>query len=128
MSTPADIVVAACAEAFELPRRALLARRGGRQAIRARQAAFWLLRNLPPARGRLRSYPEIGRSLGRDHITVLHACRRAEELVCEDPDFAERLGAAGDIFARHASAIEARYCRPVAFGTVAAAVVEGLAR
>ena len=35
-----------------------------------------------------RSLPEIGRRFGgRDHTTVLHACRRVEALCAEDKDF-----------------------------------------
>jgi len=36
------------------------------------------------------SLPEIGDSFGgRDHTTVIHACRKVKELVLEAGDFAE---------------------------------------
>ena len=37
-----------------------------------------------------RSLPEIGRKFGgRDHTTVMHACRKVEELKSLDSSFAE---------------------------------------
>jgi chromosomal replication initiation ATPase DnaA len=37
-----------------------------------------------------RSLPEIGRKFGgRDHTTVMHAVRKVEELMVEDPTFAQ---------------------------------------
>jgi chromosomal replication initiator protein len=39
-----------------------------------------------------RSLPEIGRRFGgRDHTTVLHACRRIEALIDEDPLFRQEV-------------------------------------
>ena len=39
-----------------------------------------------------RSLPEIGRRFGgRDHTTVLHACRRVEELCAEDAAFRQEV-------------------------------------
>jgi chromosomal replication initiator protein len=39
-----------------------------------------------------RSLPEIGRRFGgRDHTTVLHACRRIEALVLEDAMFRQEV-------------------------------------
>jgi len=36
------------------------------------------------------SLPEIGDAFGgRDHTTVLHACRKVQELIQEDSDFSE---------------------------------------
>lgn len=43
-----------------------------RDTIQARMVAAWILRQDG------RSYPEIGRALGKDHSTVIHACRRIE--------------------------------------------------
>ncbi len=39
-----------------------------------------------------RSLPEIGRRFGgRDHTTVLHACRRIEALIVEDAMFRQEV-------------------------------------
>lgn len=59
---------------------------GDRQArlFRARAAICWLARRLTPA-----SLPQIGGHLGgRDHSTVLAACRRAADMRERDPAFA----------------------------------------
>ena len=38
------------------------------------------------------SLPAIGRHFGnRDHTTVMHAVRRVEELMQQDPDFAQHI-------------------------------------
>lgn len=62
---------------------------------RPRQAAMWLCRRLTG-----RSLPEIGRMFGgRDHTTVMHACKAVERRL-SDPDERERLtrllGTVGD--------------------------------
>jgi hypothetical protein len=55
-----------------------------REFARPRQVAMFLARELTR-----RSLPEIGRQFGgRDHTTVLHACRRVSELMAEDASFA----------------------------------------
>lgn len=52
--------------------------------FRARAAISWLARRLTPA-----SLPQIGGHLGgRDHSTVLAACRRAADMRERDPAFA----------------------------------------
>lgn len=52
--------------------------------FRARAAICWLARRLTPA-----SLPQIGGHLGgRDHSTVLAACRRAADMRERDPAFA----------------------------------------
>lgn len=43
--------------------------RGDRNTITARQVACWLLRQVG------HSYPVIAATIGRDHTTVMHACR-----------------------------------------------------
>lgn len=40
-----------------------------RSVVRARMLACWMLRETG------KSFPEIGRLFGRDHTTVMHACR-----------------------------------------------------
>lgn len=50
----------------------------------SRHTAMWLARHclLPTP-----SYPEIGRSFGRDHTTVMNGCRRVAERYAADPWF-----------------------------------------
>ena len=65
---------------FHSPQRA-------RRVARPRQVAMYLARKLTT-----RSLPEIGRRFGgRDHTTVLHACRRIEALCEEDPMFRQEV-------------------------------------
>jgi len=59
--------------------------RRARQVARPRQIAMYLSKQLTS-----RSLPEIGRKFGgRDHSTVLHGCRKVEELMRTDANFAE---------------------------------------
>lgn len=56
-----------------------------RNVARPRQVAMYLAKQLT-----CRSLPEIGRKFGgRDHTTVMHAVRKVDELVGEDPSFAQ---------------------------------------
>jgi chromosomal replication initiator protein len=65
---------------FHSPQRA-------RRVARPRQVAMYLARKLTS-----RSLPEIGRRFGgRDHTTVLHACRRIEALIGEDNLFRQEV-------------------------------------
>ncbi|MGD0143129.1 MAG: chromosomal replication initiator protein DnaA [Rhizomicrobium sp.] len=58
-----------------------------RRVARPRQVAMYLSRELT-----MRSLPEIGRRFGgRDHTTVLHACRRIAELCAADPMFKQEV-------------------------------------
>ena len=58
-----------------------------RKVARPRQVAMYLSRELT-----MRSLPEIGRRFGgRDHTTVLHACRRIAELCASDPLFKQEV-------------------------------------
>ncbi|WP_207480692.1 chromosomal replication initiator protein DnaA [Arenibaculum pallidiluteum] len=59
--------------------------RRARAVARPRQVAMYLAKQLTQ-----RSLPEIGRKFGgRDHTTVMHAVKKVEELVLDDPGFAE---------------------------------------
>ena len=52
-----------------------------REVVQARGVAMLLARELTGA-----SYETVGRHFGgRDHSTVMHACRRTEELLNSDP-------------------------------------------
>lgn len=59
--------------------------RRARNVARPRQVAMYLAKQLTS-----RSLPEIGRKFGgRDHTTVMHAVRKIEEIIGEDPSFAQ---------------------------------------
>ena len=59
--------------------------RRSRNVARPRQVAMYLSKQLTA-----RSLPEIGRKFGgRDHTTVMHAVRKIEELIEEDPSIAQ---------------------------------------
>jgi chromosomal replication initiator protein len=74
---------------FHSPQRA-------RRVARPRQVAMYLARQLTS-----RSLPEIGRRFGgRDHTTVLHACRRIEELCSEDPVFRQEVDFLKNVLAK----------------------------
>jgi len=68
------------AEFYKLDLRDLHSKERSRRVARPRQVAMYLSRELT-----MRSLPEIGRRFGdRDHTTVLHACRRIQELCSTD--------------------------------------------
>jgi len=76
------------AVAFGVPEGDFLANRaprGSRNVIRARWAAYAYFRWLGM------KYHQIGGVMDRDHTTVSHGCRQADELLKVDDDFAERL-------------------------------------
>jgi chromosomal replication initiator protein len=73
---------------FNVARADLLSSRRTASVVRPRQIAMYLSRTLT-----LRSLPEIGRRFGgRDHTTVLHAVRKVEGLIGEDPALKEDVG------------------------------------
>jgi chromosomal replication initiator protein len=75
------------AEFYKLDLRELHSPRRARRVARPRQVAMYLARELTS-----RSLPDIGRRFGgRDHTTVLHACRRIEELCRADPMFQQEV-------------------------------------
>ena len=75
------------AEYYKLELRELHSPRRARKIARPRQVAMFLARELTS-----RSLPDIGRRFGgRDHTTVLHACRRIEELCKSDPVFQQEV-------------------------------------
>lgn len=57
-----------------------------RDVVLARQVAMYLSRMLTSA-----SLPAIGRAFGKDHSTVIHACRKVAQLVTVDPKLAATL-------------------------------------
>jgi chromosomal replication initiator protein len=75
------------AEFYKLDVRDFHSPQRARRVARPRQVAMYLSRKLTT-----RSLPEIGRRFGgRDHTTVLHACRRVEELCAEDALFRQEV-------------------------------------
>jgi chromosomal replication initiator protein len=75
------------AEFYKLEVRDFHSPQRARRVARPRQVAMYLARKLTT-----RSLPEIGRRFGgRDHTTVLHACRRVEALCHEDPLFKQEV-------------------------------------
>jgi chromosomal replication initiator protein len=73
------------AEHFNLRVSDMYSERRARAVARPRQVAMFLSKQLTQ-----RSLPEIGRKFGgRDHTTVMHACKRIEELMIADQGFAE---------------------------------------
>jgi chromosomal replication initiator protein len=75
------------AEFYKLDLRELHSARRARRVARPRQVAMYLARELTS-----RSLPDIGRRFGgRDHTTVLHACRRIEALCTSDPVFQQEV-------------------------------------
>ena len=63
----------------------LLSKKRTRSIARPRQLAMYLAKELTD-----KSLPEIGEAFGgRDHTTVLHACRKMQQLFNEEPDYAE---------------------------------------
>lgn len=75
------------AEFYKLDLRELHSARRTRYVARPRQVAMYLARELTS-----RSLPDIGRRFGgRDHTTVLHACRRIEALCKTDPLFQQEV-------------------------------------
>lgn len=75
------------ADFYKLDPREFQSSQRSRRVARPRQVAMFLAREITS-----RSLPEIGRRFGgRDHTTVLHACRRIAELCNEDPTFKQEI-------------------------------------
>ncbi len=75
------------AEFYKLELREMHSAHRARQIARPRQIAMFLARELTS-----RSLPDIGRRFGgRDHTTVLHACRRIDALCKTDPVFQQEV-------------------------------------
>jgi chromosomal replication initiator protein len=80
-----DNIQRTVAEYFKIKLSDLLSQRRSRSVARPRQLAMALAKELTS-----HSLPEIGDSFGgRDHTTVLHACRKIKELRDSDPDMHE---------------------------------------
>ena len=73
------------AEYYKIKTNDMLSKRRNRSIARPRQLAMALAKELTD-----HSLPEIGSVFGgRDHTTVLHACRKVKELIASDQNLAE---------------------------------------
>src|SRR5471030_679064 len=80
-----DNIQKTVAEYYKVKVADVLSKRRSRSIARPRQMAMALAKELTN-----HSLPEIGDNFGgRDHTTVIHACRKVKELVLECNDFAE---------------------------------------
>jgi chromosomal replication initiator protein len=80
-----DNIQRTCAEYYKIKLADLMSKRRSRSVARPRQVAMALAKELTN-----HSLPEIGDSFGgRDHTTVLHACRKVKELREADGDIRE---------------------------------------
>jgi len=87
LKTSIDDIQRKTAEFYKLDVRDFHSPQRARRVARPRQVAMYLARQLTT-----RSLPEIGRRFGgRDHTTVLHACRRVEALCNDDPVFRQEV-------------------------------------
>lgn len=72
---------------YNVARSELLSNRRTRSVVRPRQIAMFLSKTMTP-----RSLPEIGRRFGgKDHTTVLHAVRKVESMIKDDPKLAKEI-------------------------------------
>jgi chromosomal replication initiator protein len=87
-SRPADLaaILGRVTAAFGVTEKDLLGPRRLRAILVPRQVAMYLAREV----GGL-SLPRIGAGFGRDHTTVLHACRKVEADLADDPELAARV-------------------------------------
>lgn len=82
-----DEIQKAVVEHYSMRMADMTSSRRSRAVARPRQVAMFLAKQLTP-----RSLPEIGKRFGgRDHTTVMHACRQIEKLSAEDRQLADDL-------------------------------------
>lgn len=82
-----DDILRVLTKHFGVQRGDLLSSRRNRSIVRPRQIGMYLAKTLTA-----RSLPEIGRRFGgRDHTTVLHAIRKVEELLQQDPSLGDEV-------------------------------------
>ena len=83
MTVNVETIQTFTADAFGVKTETMRQNSRARKYARPRQVAMYLCRDMTG-----RSLPEIGRQFGgRDHTTVLHACRVIPTLMAEDPSF-----------------------------------------
>jgi len=77
----------AVAEKFEISVELMKSEKRSRRVVLPRQVAIYLSRQLTD-----KSLVEVGRQFGgRDHTTVLHACRKIEKLIGEKPELQQQV-------------------------------------
>jgi len=82
-----DDILRAITSQYSVSRGDLLSSRRTRSIVRPRQIGMYLSKQLTS-----RSLPEIGRRFGgRDHTTVIHAIRKIEELMNQDPNMRDEI-------------------------------------
>ena len=87
MAQCTELLQTAC-RVFNVTVEELLGPSCARRIAYARFALAWAMRKHDPSR----SFQAIGATLGgRDHATILHAIKRAEELARDDADYARQL-------------------------------------
>jgi chromosomal replication initiator protein len=79
-------IVKRVAAAFDVGEKELLGPSRLRGVLRPRQVAMYLARELTGL-----SLPRIGAAFGRDHTTVLHACRKVEDELVTDVGLAKQV-------------------------------------
>jgi chromosomal replication initiator protein len=81
-----SVIIEKTAVAFAIGTKELLGPSRLRGVLRARQVAMFLARERTGL-----SLPRLGAAFGRDHTTVLHACRKIEAEMTEDVGLAKRV-------------------------------------
>lgn len=80
-----DAAIAVVADELAVTREEILSESHSRTVALARHMAMYLARLLGrESPGASPSYPELGRAFGRDHTTVIDACRKIERLRQKD--------------------------------------------
>ncbi len=98
MAVPMGRIADAVARVAQLGGRgALLSLRRDHHTAFARQLAMFLCREVTRA-----SFPVIGKFFGRDHSTVVHACKIIAARMAERPDFADKVHALKQDLRQHA--------------------------
>lgn len=88
---PIARVMGLVSQAFQVSPHEILSPRKNGYLLPARYAVYWLARHAT-----VRSLPAIGRFLNRDHSTITHGVRRAEELMARHPEYKEKVIAMRD--------------------------------
>jgi len=98
-------IVAICADVFDVTVKDIYEHDRRRHMVKPRRAVIYIAtKHFPDL-----SASKLGALLKRDHSTVLHSLRTADQLMADDPDFSAMVGAIEQRIA-HLSAAE---CQPV---------------
>ena len=84
----------ACCRYFDISMVELISDRRLASLVKARHVAMYLAKTLTP-----HSYPEIARRFGgRDHTTILHACRKMNRILPDSPDLQAAVETISNVF------------------------------